>query len=408
MTTDLRVLFLACVAAATSTAASAQVSGQAHSSLASLDAVVEQRLADALIPGVTVAASKGGRLVFNKAFGVRDRWTGQPMTTRTRCRIGSTSKMLGAIAIMKLVEAGQLSTKAWVYGPAGVLPEPYFQWAIHYGPMFEPAAMAMRVDHLLSHTSGLRGGGDVEGSAARFSVPAEQLVYDQVHLDYLWTHDLGSHPGIVRSYANHNAGVCSMIIERRSGQSYVGYVRQHICEPLGMTETWPGGTAPGGIDASPHRYTTHFGPVVWHDRPWPYPVQYPSGGWVSTARDLVRLMCATDQIANQSDILSPPILALMESLPYPQATSVGAHGWMREAGGKLWHNGSVGGGASYIAKFPPGYVSANGTNLSDVSVAICANIQNAGALKGIVDKVALAVGAASIPLHYDLFASIGG
>ena len=102
-------------------------------------------------------------------------------------------------------------------------------------------------------------------------------------------------------------------------------------------------------------------------------------------------------------MLQPATIDLMVSRPYPAATTTRAHGWAITDSGKLWHNGSIGGGASYIARFPPGYVSAGGIDLSEVNVAVCVNIQNAGALGSLVDSVALAVGVAFLPRSYDLF-----
>lgn len=388
----------------------AQTSGSGHTSLASLDNVMLNALAAQGIPGATVAASRGGRLVFNKAYGVRDLSTGQPMTTTTRARIGSTSKILTALGVMKLTEQvpGFTVKKPLytIYQP-GVLTDPIWPLVLQARPGNLQLGTAIRVDHLLSHSTGFTGNASVAGAAALFGVPESQVTYEQAHVDYLLDHTIAYAPGTSSGYCNHNLGMCTLVIERTAGVSYASYIRNQICSPIGLANTWPTDTAPSGIDAMPHRYVDGV-PVTWPDREETHPLGYAAGGWSSTARDLVRLMCATDRLPNQSDVLSPATLDLMESRPYPTGAPSRAHGWQYEAPkGKLWHNGSIGGGASFIAKFPPGYISANGTDLSNVNVAICVNIQNAGALDSLVDQVALAVGAASIPVWYDLFASIG-
>lgn len=388
---------------------SAQVSGSGHPGLSSLDQVVTNVLAAEAIPGATVAASEGGRLVFNKAYGRVSLATGQPMSTTTRSRIGSTSKILTALGVMRLTEQyPSFTTKKRLYGPTGVLGEPVWQNILAAYPLNHAVGNLIRVDHLLSHSSGFAGGGSLEGAAAYFSVPIQSLTYELVHAHFLLTHSLAFIPGSSSTYSNHNLGLGTLLIQRVSGQSYSTYIRNQITAPIGLMNTWPTGTVATsdplfGIEATPHTYANGV-PVVWSDATNPHPLEYAAGGWSSTARDLVRVMCATDKLTNRSDVLKPTTIDLMESRPYPDTAPGRAHGWQYEAPkGKLWHNGSVGGGASFIVKFPPGYISANGTDLSHVTVAICVNIQNAGPLGGLADQIALAVGAANIPASYDLF-----
>ena len=83
-------------------------------------------------------------------------------------------------------------------------------------------------------------------------------------------------------------------------------------------------------------------------------------------------MLATDQDPMRPDILLPSTLDVMESAPFPASTGR-AHGWALETKGKLSHGGSTGGGRAFIAKFPDGYISNNGTNLSDIFVAVAIN-----------------------------------
>ncbi len=382
----------------------AQIIGEGHPSLDPLHGPIVATMAQAGIPGATVAASRGGRLVFNKGFGFADLGTGFPMTPRTRCRIGSTSKVLTALALLKLTDqVPSFTTKRTLYGPGGVVPDYLFQVALDYGPMHPLIAGQIRIDHLLSHSSGFVGGGSPEAAAQRFGIPLEAVTYREVHADFLFRKALGYFPGTDAVYSNHNLGLCSLVIERVSGLGYANYVDSQICHPIGMDDTVPTGSTNSGWEATPHLYAGSGAPIVWAHRADPHPTEYGAGGWSSTARDLVRMMCAGDKLRNRTDVLLPATADLMASRPYPAATTTRAHGWAITKSGKLWHNGSIGGGASYIARFPAGYVSAGGIDLSEVTVAVCVNIQNAGALSALVDSVALAVGAASLPRSYDLF-----
>jgi hypothetical protein len=92
------------------------------------DAIVRSYMNDYDIPGLTVAISQDGRIVYAKGFGYRDISSGDPasylpMQRWTRSRLGSTSKVLATIGAMKLMEEQpddfSLATK--VYGQNGIL-----------------------------------------------------------------------------------------------------------------------------------------------------------------------------------------------------------------------------------------------------------------------------------------------
>jgi N-acyl-D-amino-acid deacylase len=55
-------------------------------------------------PGFTVAISKGGKLVFTRAYGFSDRSLGQPANPDDLFRLASVSKSLTGIAVLKLIE----------------------------------------------------------------------------------------------------------------------------------------------------------------------------------------------------------------------------------------------------------------------------------------------------------------
>jgi hypothetical protein len=79
-------------------------------------------------------------------------------------------------------------------------------------------------------------------------------------------------------------------------------------------------------------------------------------------------------------------------------------GWGRETRGKLHHNGLTGGGTAYVVMFPAGYKSVDGSDLSDVHIAIAANIStDTEALENLASQIALAVPKASISGNYDIW-----
>ena len=58
------------------------------------------------LPGAAVALVQGNEIVFNRGFGMRDLESGEPVTPRTRFRIGSITKSMTALPLGTLVDDG--------------------------------------------------------------------------------------------------------------------------------------------------------------------------------------------------------------------------------------------------------------------------------------------------------------
>ena len=75
------------------------------------------------------------------------------------------------------------------------------------------------------------------------------------------------------------------------------------------------------------------------------------GGWLFSARDLVRLALAADGFATRPDVLSK---ATLQSMTQPSAGCAWyAKGWM--VNGTWWHTGQLDGTASLVARTASGY-----------------------------------------------------
>jgi len=72
------------------------------------------------------------------------------------------------------------------------------------------------------------------------------------------------------------------------------------------------------------------------------------GGWIATARDLVRLLTAVDAFPSRPDVLSPATIQIMTT---PSATNAGyAKGWSVNPAGTWWHGGSLDGSYSWMVR----------------------------------------------------------
>ncbi|GAH01144.1 unnamed protein product, partial [marine sediment metagenome] len=100
------------------------------------------------IEGASLAVTKNERLVYAKGFGTANKQTGEEVKPGHLFRIASVSKLITAVAIMRLYEEGQLELDDPVFGESGILNDSVF---VNY---VDPRVEEITVRHLLNHTAG--------------------------------------------------------------------------------------------------------------------------------------------------------------------------------------------------------------------------------------------------------------
>ncbi|HEY8398098.1 MAG TPA: serine hydrolase domain-containing protein, partial [Flavihumibacter sp.] len=75
------------------------------------EAAIQEIIDKGRAVGLSVAVVKDNQLLYSNAFGLKDRETGAPLTTKEIFRIASISKSFSATAVMQLVKTGKLSLK---------------------------------------------------------------------------------------------------------------------------------------------------------------------------------------------------------------------------------------------------------------------------------------------------------
>jgi CubicO group peptidase (beta-lactamase class C family) len=189
---------------------------------ADLIAAVKQRLAKLVaedrFSGVVLVA-RNGKPVLEQAHGYADREKKIPNNLNTRFALGSMNKMMTAVAVAQLAQAGKIKFN----DPVG-----------KYLPGYpnQDVANKVTVHHLLTHTGGV---GDIFGPQFRENKEKLRELKDYVAL-------YGSRapqfePGAKFSYANYGFLLLGVIIENVSGKSYYDYVRDHVFKPAGMTQS---------------------------------------------------------------------------------------------------------------------------------------------------------------------------
>ncbi|HKO54818.1 MAG TPA: serine hydrolase [Thermoanaerobaculia bacterium] len=166
-----------------------------------------------------VLLAKDGQPVMQRAQGLADPVKGIENRMDTKFNLGSINKIFTRVAIGQLAAAGKLSLDDTIRK--------------HLPDYPSPAADRITIQQLLDQKSGL---GDIFGPRYE-AAPPSRLRKLSDYLPLFVDKPLEFEPGTSQRYSNAGYIVLGLIIEKRSGQSYYDYVRDHITKPAGMTDT---------------------------------------------------------------------------------------------------------------------------------------------------------------------------
>jgi CubicO group peptidase (beta-lactamase class C family) len=157
------------------------------------------------------------------ADGVADPQSGRLVTIDDPVRVASISKLVTAIGVMQLVEAGKLDLNADVSTDLG--------WPLR-NPSFPDRPVTLTT--LLSHTSSVRDHDD------QYAVALGDTVQATMADPRSW--DLAHGPGAnYFSYSNMNFPIVASIVERVTGERFDKWMRAHVLEPMKLDAcyNWP-------------------------------------------------------------------------------------------------------------------------------------------------------------------------
>jgi CubicO group peptidase (beta-lactamase class C family) len=273
--------------------------------------------------------------------------------------IASLSKSFTAIAVMQLVEAGQIGLDAPIQT---------------YLPAFElvdrNAASRITVRHLLNQTSGLADPGFPE-----MRLPQPSTIEERVRT--LRDARLVSDPGVAFHYFNPNYAILARLVEVVSGMPFSDYMRQKIFAPLGMNRTFAAVTSrefERRAEQLAQGHIAAYGIPIRSREMDGYLAG--SGGIVSTAEDMARylvMQTSKDSVGSQL-ILSYASLHLTHEPP--KSSTPYAMGWFAATNNgraALEHNGVLSTAYADAVLFPEqGYGVAIMYNVYSLPAALLA------------------------------------
>ena len=166
------------------------------------------------VASVRVAFDRDG-VTGIRAEGLADVATGRKLTAGDPVRIASISKLVTAIGVMRLVEAGKLDLDADVSG--------YLGWELR-NPAFPDTPITLRL--LLSHRSSLTD------AAGYWQTPLGGKISDILADPRAW--DDSHAPGQYFRYTNLNFPLVAQVMERATGERFDLLMDRLVLEPLGI------------------------------------------------------------------------------------------------------------------------------------------------------------------------------
>lgn len=208
-----------------------------------------------------------GNIIVSGQSGKNDEKGQMPLTKDTMYGIGSTSKMFTTVAVMQLVDQGEID-----------LDTPIIQYISEF-TMKDERYKQITPRMLLNHSSGLNGTSTTDADLFEDN---DTYAHDTL-LKQLSDQTLKANPGAYSVYCNDGFTLAEILVERVSGMDFTSYIHQYITKPLGMANTVTPLDSPNEAKMAGLYYPTYTGQL---------PNQtlnlIGTGGIYSTAEDLAR------------------------------------------------------------------------------------------------------------------------
>ena len=316
------------------------------------------------LPALSIALVDDQTIVWARGFGFTNPQAKTPATAETVYRVGSVSKLFTDLAVMRLVEQGELDLDVPV---------------TRYLPDFKPAnplhkPIALR--HLMAHRSGLVREPPV-GNYFDTSNPTLARMVESLNRT-----ELVYAPGTRTKYSNAAIATVGYVLERTQKEPFARYLKRHLLQPLGMTKS--------SFEPTPALNAELAAAVMWtyHGREFAAPTfelgMAPAGSMYSTVTDLGRflsVLLAGGRGPNGA-VVKP---ATLEAMWTPQFATpnqdtgfgIGFHVTKLDGHRRIGHGGAIYGFATELAALPDDKLGVVVVAARDAANAVTTRIADA-------------------------------
>ncbi|HAF28474.1 MAG TPA: serine hydrolase [Bacteroidales bacterium] len=329
----------------------------AYESMQGFDQQIESFMQKWNIIGASVAVVKDERLIYTKGFGYADKENDIKVEPKHLFRIASVSKLITAVAVMKLVEEGKINLTDTIFGEKGILKMKELQ------EIKDKKVLGVTVKNLLNHTSGWtnkKGDPMFMNLAIADKMKAELPLKTETIVQYVLQNcNLDYKPGYKSVYSNFGYALLGLVIEKVTGTSYEDYVVSHILNPLEIYDMHLGKSLPDDRFTNEVKYyglrgerevLSSFGtgervPKYYGGNS--IETLGAAGGWVATPTELMKLLVAIDKFNLREDILSVTSIDEMTK----SSKWVRPFGWTgTDNNGYWWRTGTLSGTSALLKR----------------------------------------------------------
>jgi serine beta-lactamase-like protein LACTB, mitochondrial len=303
------------------------------------------------IPGLSVALSVDGKVVWQGAYGKSDLENDVRVTPRTVFRIASISKTVTAVAALQLVEREKLELDETIQT---------------HCPAFPQKPWPITVKQLLGHLGGIRHYNEEENTVSS-TVHYTDII---TPLNIFKNDPLEHEPGTEFLYSTYGYNLVGCAVEGAGSLPFVDFLKENIFDPAGMTRT----QADDSSLLIPNRargYRRNSRGEILNAGLADTSNKIPGGGLSSTTRDLVQYGTAV----LEAKLLRRETLKTMfqaQTKKNGEKTDYGL-GWrVAERAGlqEIYHSGTQDGAKAYLYMLPDkALVFAMLCNLEDAEIA---------------------------------------
>ncbi len=184
-----------------------------------ISSFVEHEIEQKKIPAFSIAIVDGDQIVWAQGFGMADPEKQIPADANTIYRVGSVSKLLNDVAVVRLIEQGKLELDSDI---RTLMPE--------FAPT-NPFEKPITLRQLMNHQSGLVR----ESPVGNYFDPNEPSLKQTVMS--LNQTRLVHPPNSRTKYSNAAVSVAGYAIEKVTGVPFAEHLKKTLLEPLGMNDS---------------------------------------------------------------------------------------------------------------------------------------------------------------------------